>query len=69
MLAYFIDPQHGQIHVMTDAFDYGIGAFFCQRVQDGPSNRATEYPIFFISKSLDPVQRRWATVEKECHAI
>jgi len=66
---YFIDPQHGQIHVMTDASDYGIGAYVCQRVQLNDDPKPTEYPIFFISKTLDSVQRRWATVEKECYAI
>ena len=53
----------GHIHLYTDASDYGIGAYLTQII-DGK-----EYPIAFISKTLDKGQRKWSTPEKECYAI
>ena len=58
-------PQPGlPIHVQTDASDYGIGAYLFQM---GPDSQ--EKPLGFISKSLNDVQRRWSTFEKEAYAI
>ena len=58
-------PQPGlPIHVQTDASDYGIGAYLFQR---GTDNQ--ERPLGFISKTLNDVQRRWSTFEKEAYAI
>jgi hypothetical protein len=59
---YFLRDE-GEIHVFTDASDYGVGASVEQWI-DGK-----RFPIRFISKSLSPVQRRWSTIEKECFSI
>ena len=63
---YFIDPQNWQTHFMTDASDYGIGRYICQKDQLDNHNK---YPISFASKTLDYVQRRWASMEKERFTI
>ena len=59
---YFLD-DFSPIYLMTDASDYGYGAYLCQIV-DGK-----EHPIAFNSKSFNEVQGRWSTVEQECFAI
>ena len=56
------------VFVQTDASDYGIGAYLFQRYTDD-TGQEIETPIGFISKSLDDVQRRWSTIEKEAYAI
>ena len=53
----------GLIHLYTDASDFGIGAYLTQIIE------GLEYPIAFISKTLNASQRRWSTPEKECYAI
>ena len=58
----YIQPD-GDIHVYTDASDYGIGAYLCQIV-DGE-----ELPIEFISKTLTKTEKNWSTIEKEAYAI
>ena len=64
---HFLVPDR-PVFVQTDASDYGIGAYLFQRWSDG-NGTTVEQPIGFISKSLDKVQVRWATVEKEAYAI
>jgi hypothetical protein len=64
---YFINNDK-PIYVQTDASDYGIGAYLFQRWRE-EDGTWTERPISFISKSLDKVQRRWSTIEKEAYAI
>jgi hypothetical protein len=59
---YFLQDE-GEVHVYTDASDYGIGASIEQWVN------GKKLPIQFISKTLTPVQQRWGTIEKECYAI
>ena len=59
---YFL-REGGQVKVYTDASDYAIGGYVCQ-VIDGK-----EYPIGFMSKTLNRQQRRWTTTERECYAI
>ena len=49
--------------LLTDASDYGIGAYLSQRI-DG-----VDKPLGFLSKSLSDVQRHWSTPEKEGYAI
>jgi len=56
-----------EIFLQTDASDYGIGAYLFQKVPTPTTN--TEHPIMFISKSLDKVQCKWSTPEKEMYAI
>ena len=63
---HFLVPDR-PVFVQTDASDYGIGAYLFQRWSD--NGTTVEQPIGFISKSLDKVQARWATVEKEAYAI
>jgi hypothetical protein len=62
---YFVDDDivRNPVYLHTDASDYGIGAYLFQ-TKDGK-----EYPIQFISKAFDKVQKRWATGEKEAYAI
>ena len=58
-------PEQGlPIHVQTDASEYGIGAYLFQIGAD-----SKERPLGFISKSLNDIQRRWSTFEKEAYAI
>jgi hypothetical protein len=61
--ALFFPAEHGKIVVMTDASDYGIGAYIYQIV-DGK-----ERPIIFMSKSLHGAELNWSTIEKEAYAI
>ena len=48
---FFID-ELSQVHLYTDASDYGIGAYLCQIID------AKEVPIAFISKTLDKTQEK-----------
>ncbi len=59
---YFLKDS-GTIKVYTDASDYAIGGYVCQ-VIDGK-----EYPVGFMSKTLNRRQRKWTTTERECYAI
>ena len=61
--ALFFVNEHASIVVMTDASDFGIGAYIYQLV-DGK-----EYPIIFMSQSLHGAELNWSTVEKEAFAI
>jgi transposase InsO family protein len=51
------------IYLLTDASDFGIGAYLYQLV-DG-----VERPIYFVSKSLTGAQLRWSTPQKEAYAF
>lgn len=61
--ALFFLSVDGEVVVMTDASDYGIGAYIYQIV-DGK-----ERPILFLSKALHGAQLNWSTIEKEAYAI
>ncbi len=61
--ALFFVNEHAMIIVMTDASDYGIGAYVYQIID------SNEYPILFLSKALHAEQLRWSTIEKEAYAI
>ncbi|GKT29468.1 Transposon Tf2-6 polyprotein, partial [Aduncisulcus paluster] len=52
----------GELRLFTDASDVGIGGVLVQ-VSD------TTRPIAFVSKALNPTQRRWSVYEKEGWAI
>lgn len=52
-----------EIYLLTDASDYGIGAYLFQTVE------GVEKSIRFMSHSLSEVEGRWSTIEKECYAI
>ena len=58
---FFVDER--AVWVMTDASDFGIGAYIYQLI-DGH-----ERPIIFISKSLQGAQKNWSVIEKEAYAI
>ena len=59
---YFVDDT-SPIILRTDASEYGIGAYLYQ-VKDGKN-----YPVGFMSKSLNERERNWDTIQKECYAI
>ena len=61
--ALFFVNEHAPIIVMTDASDFGIGAYIYQLIDN------KEKPIIFMSKALHGPQKDWSTVEKECYAI
>ena len=59
----FFLTENDPVYLHTDASDHGIGAYLFQIVN------GVERPIQFLSKSLNDVQKRWSTTEKECYAI
>jgi hypothetical protein len=59
---YFLNDTD-PIHLCTDASKYGVGAYLYQLV-DG-----IEYPIQFISMTLNETRQRWSVPEKEAFAI
>ena len=59
-MLYFLNDDD-PIFLHTDASDHGIGAYLFQ-VVDGK-----ERPIQFLSKTMNEVQQRWSTTEKECY--
>ena len=48
----------------TDACDYAIGGILVQDSDDG-----VEKVIQYVSHTLSPTQRKWATIEKEAYAV
>jgi transposase InsO family protein len=61
--ALFFITADGEVFVMTDASDFGIGAYIYQIVN------GKERPILFVSKALHGAQLNWSTIEKEAYAI
>ena len=59
----FFLTEGDPVYLHTDVSDHGIGAYLFQIVN------GVERPIQFLSKSLNDVQKRWSTTEKECYAI
>jgi transposase InsO family protein len=59
---FFVD-ENAPIIVMTDASDYGIGAYIYQMIDN------KEKPIVFMSKALHGAELNWSTIEKEAYAI
>jgi hypothetical protein len=62
-LFYFDIEEGDQIHLKTDASDYGIGAYLYIL------RKGVEIPIRFLSRSLAKAQLNWSTPEKQCFAI
>lgn len=60
---FFLDPN-AAIYVLTDASDYGYGAYIFQIGPDGK-----ERPVIFLSKAFTGAQLNWSTIEKEAYAI
>ncbi len=59
---YFLDAT-AEVFVLTDASDYGIGAYIYQMVE------GAQRPVIFLSKALSGAQLNWSTIEKEAYAI
>lgn len=59
---FFLDAN-AEVFVLTDASDYGIGAYIYQMVDD------KQQPVIFLSKALSGAQLNWSTIEKEAYAI
>jgi hypothetical protein len=55
------------VFVYTDASDYGISAYVCQRCRINGEEK--EFAIGYYSRALTPQEQRWTTIEKECYAI
>jgi hypothetical protein len=51
------------IFLMTDACDYGIGAYCYQLVDNN------EQSVALVSKSLNDTQFKWSILQKEAYAI
>ena len=60
---YFVKDDW-EIHMDTDASEYGIGAYLYQK---GPNDE--QEPIAFISKTLQPREQNWSVPEREGYAI
>ena len=60
---YFYDDTL-PLTLETDACNTGMGAYLYQTGKDGK-----QYPIQFISKAFNNVQKRWGTNEQEAYAI
>ena len=59
---YFLNMTD-KIVLMTDASDYGVGAYLYQEVE------GNHQPIVFLSRSLKKSELNWSTIEKEAYAI
>lgn len=61
-MLFFMDDV-SSIYLMTDASDYGIGAYLYQLVDN------VEKPVGFLSKSFNATEMNWHTAHKEGYAI
>ena len=64
---YFTN-EDGKVVLETDASDYGVGGYLYYTLPTNPDPKE-QFPIAFMSKSLDKTQQRWDTPEKESFAI
>jgi hypothetical protein len=62
-----VDPD-GSLVLETDASDYGVGAYLYYILPNSKDPKE-QFPIAFLSKSLNERQQRWDTPEKESFAI
>ena len=51
------------VFLLTDASDYGIGAYCFQLVDNA------EQPVAFVSKALSSTQYKWSIIQKEAYSI
>ena len=52
------------VFLMTDASNFGVGAYLYQRGSDGKAK-----PVIFLSRSFRGSELNWSTIEKEAFAI
>uniref|UniRef100_A0A3P9MCB8 Gypsy retrotransposon integrase-like protein 1 n=1 Tax=Oryzias latipes TaxID=8090 RepID=A0A3P9MCB8_ORYLA len=62
VMAYF--RQEAETHVIVDASPVGLGAILSQQQRDG-----TFRPVYYASRALSDVERRYSQTEKEALAI
>ncbi|CAF1251885.1 unnamed protein product [Didymodactylos carnosus] len=62
LLLSFPDPSSPLV-LSTDASDIGYGGVLKQITKDGPK------PIRYLSRKLNPAEKRYGTTEKECLAM
>ena len=62
VLAYF--KQNAKTRLITDASPVGLGAILAQEQEDGVYK-----PMYYLSRSLTPIERRYAQFEKEALGI
>ena len=65
---FFMD-DHSEIFLLCDASDYGIGAYLYQLRKSLEHPEGIEFPIAFISKSLDERMSAWDVPQKEGFSI
>jgi hypothetical protein len=59
----FFPREDCPVFLLTDASDYGIGAYCFQLVDN------TEQPVAFVSKALSSTQYKWSIIQKEAYSI
>jgi hypothetical protein len=59
----YLNREECPIFLMTDACDYGIGAYCFQLVDNA------EQSVALVSKSLNDTQHKWSIIQKEAYAI
>uniref|UniRef100_A0A671TFE1 Gypsy retrotransposon integrase-like protein 1 n=1 Tax=Sparus aurata TaxID=8175 RepID=A0A671TFE1_SPAAU len=62
VMAYF--KQDAETHVVVDASPVGLGAILSQKQGDG-----THKPVYYASRALSDVERRYSQTEREALAI
>ena len=62
VMAYF--KQDAETHVVVDASPVGLGAILSQKQSDG-----THKPVYYASRALSDVERRYSQTEREALAI
>lgn len=62
VMAYF--KQDAETHVVVDISPVGLGAILSQRQNDG-----THKPVYYASRALSDVERRYSQTEREALAI
>lgn len=64
----FLDYEK-EIRIRTDASNSGCGGYLYQLSEPDEEGQVHELPICFFSKSFNPTQQRWSTIEQETYGI